>query len=125
MKKLALAFLFVFAFCWSAQAADISTTFAWQQETPAAVISTDVFRGPTATGPWTMVKNQPMYTLGAGETEWKTTAAITVADNAQTTVYFKAQNIGANGLRSVDSNIISKTYDTRVAPSAPSNFTVK
>lgn len=106
-------------------AADISTTWGWTDGNAAGTVASwDMFRGPSATGPWTLLKNQVFYDKGTA-TEYRTTALVTVADNAQTTVYFKAQTVGTNGLRSTDSNIISKAYDTRVTPSAPGDFNVK
>jgi hypothetical protein len=106
-------------------AADVNTTFGWQQDNINDVASWDVFRAPAASGPWTLLKNQAKYTLVPPATEYQTTAAVNVPDNAQTTVWFKAQTLGTTGLRSVDSNIISKAYDTRTAPAAPGNFNVK
>jgi hypothetical protein len=107
---------------------NVNTTFGWTQDNAAVVASTDVFRGSSATGPWTLLKNQPMYTLVPPAVEYQTTAAVAVPEGAQTTVWFKAQNIGTvaqGSLRSADSTIISKTYDTRVAPAAPGSFNVK
>lgn len=127
MKKVVLGFI-VFCCIMVAQfvgAASIDTTFGWQQDLSQPVVSWDVFRGPSATGPWTLLKNQPYYVLSGGATEYLTTTVVVVTDNAITNVWFKAQTIGTNGLRSGDSTIISKAYDTRTAPTAPGSFNVK
>lgn len=126
MKKfLILAIMLTIAFfAQVGNAADVNTTFGWQQDISHAVSGWDIFRGPAAAGPWTLLKNQAYYDKGAAA-EYLSTAAVNVPDDAQTTVYFKAVTIGATGLRSVDSNIISKVYDTRVAPAAPTGFNVK
>jgi len=127
MKKflVAVTILAVLIITVQVKAADISTTFGWQQDGIADVASWNIYRSSSASGPWTLLKNQVKYTLSGGATEYQTTAGVTVADNALTTVYFKANTVGTNGLVSVDSNVISKTYDTRTAPSAPTNFNVK
>jgi len=125
MKKILIGLVLICAlFAQVAYGADISTTFAWEQSLAQPVASWDVFRGTSATGPWTLLKNQAYYALTGGATEYQTTSLVTVADSAQTTVWFKAQTLGTNGLRSVDSGIISKVYDTRVAPVAPAGFRV-
>ena len=125
MKKFIIS-LVVFCFILVAQisgATDVSTTFGWQQDLSIPVASWDVFRSSSATGPWTLLKNQPYYTISGSE--YLTTATVVVPSNAVTIVYFKAQTIGTNTLRSIDSNIISKSYDTRTGPEAPGSFNVK
>lgn len=125
MRKFLIGLVLICAlFAQVGYAADVSTTFGWTQDSITGLASTDVFRGSSATGPWTLLKNQALYTLVPPATEYQTTAAVNVPDNAQTTVWFKAQNVGTTGLRSVDSGIISKAYDTRVAPVAPAGFRV-
>lgn len=125
MKKFLIGLVLTVAFfAQVAYGADISSTWGWGQSSITGIASTDVFRGSSATGPWTLVKNQPIYTLVPPATEYQTTAAVNVPDNAQTTVWFKAQNVGTTGLRSVDSNIMSHVYDTRVTPAAPTGFRV-
>jgi hypothetical protein len=130
MKKIFMLFI-VFAMILSLTmtytfAADVNTTVGWQDtNTAGLVVSWDVFRGTSATGPWTFIKNQAYYALTGGATEYQTTFLVTVPNNALTTVYFKAQTVGTGGLRSVDSNVANKVYDTRVAPSAPEQFNVK
>lgn len=104
--------------------ADISTTWGWQQDLAQPVASWDVFRSTTASGPWTLVKNQTFYALVPPATEYQTTSLVTVPDNALTVVYYMAQTIGTSGIRSVNSTVISKSYDTRVAPATPTGFRV-
>jgi hypothetical protein len=121
MKKLFWLMFIVLSMMFStvAIAADVPTTWGWQDtNTAGTVASWNLYSAPSATGPWTLEKNQPYYDKGA-ETLYKTSDAVTVADNTQTTVWFKANTVGTNGLTSVDSNIISFTYDTRVTPIAP------
>jgi len=126
MKKFLIGLVVIVAFfATTAFGAERTTTWGWTDDNvTGTVVSWDIFRGASATGPWTLVTNQVFYDKGVA-TEYRTTAAVTVADNAETTVFFKAQTLGTNGLRSTDSNIISVLYDTRTAPVAPGNFNVK
>lgn len=126
MKKVfCLVMFFVLVFVGFGFSADKSVTVGWQDgNSSGTVASWDVFTGTSATGPWTLGKNQPYYDKGAAA-EYQTTFTISVPDNAVTTIFFKANGIGTNGLRSVDSNIASKAYDTRTEPIAPTNFNVK
>jgi hypothetical protein len=122
MKKFLVCLFIVLTvafFATSGFAADVPTTWGWEDSNATGTIASwNLYSGPSAAGPWTLEKNQPFYDKGA-ETLYKTSDAVTVANNAQTTVWFKANTVGTNGLTSVDSNIISFTYDTRVTPVAP------
>jgi len=121
MKKLLCALIIVVAafFATTGFAADVPTTWKWEDTNAAGTVTSwNLFRGASASGPWVVVKNQPFYDKGAAAS-YQTSNPVTVPDNAQTTVWFKANTVGTNGLTSVDSNIISTVYDTRVIPIAP------
>jgi len=100
-------------------AADVPTTWKWEDTNDAGTVASwNIFKGTSATGPWTVEKNQVFYDKGAA-VSYQTSDPVTVPNNAQTTVWFKANTVGTSGLTSADSNIISVTYDTRVTPIAP------
>lgn len=128
MKKFLISLLMILTVAFFAQVgftADVPTTFKWEDTNVAgAVTSWDVFSSNSAAGPWVVIKNQLFYDKGA-ELSYQTTATVIVPDNAQTTVFFKAQTVGVEGLRSGDSNIISYLYDARVTPIAPVIIEIK
>jgi hypothetical protein len=126
MKRFLIGLVLIGAlFVQGAYGADKIHTFGWQQlatEMPQ-VAGWDLFVGNAATGPWTLLKNQPYS--GTPAAEYFTTApAVTYPDGQDTTKYFVAQTIGTSGLRSVYSAVISHREDLRVAPSNPTGFRI-